>query len=216
MSTSTLEHLFSFLQTIVFKQIGNKMPTNALKGVMDIAFIVFEKVGCKFEIISSIYLKLYHDIVLKELSMACLTKDDRVLVIGSGSLPATPALIAQNAQVTIVSIDKDRTAVKNAVSYVKNHHLDSRLTIEYADVLQYSVERFTVVFVLYGVKRPQEVLVYLASHIHENTRVIFRAITDAQGKFEDQTIDILKHFSIKEKVHSETLGSFDSFLLMKK
>jgi precorrin-6B methylase 2 len=216
MSTSTLEHMFSFLQTIVFKQIGNKMPTNALKGVMDIAFIVFEKVGCKFEIISSIYLKLYHDIVLKELSMACLTKDDQVLVIGSGSLPATPALIAQNAQVTIVSIDKDRTAVKNAVSYVKNHHLDNRLSIEYADVLQYSVERFTVVFVLYGVKRPREVLVYLASHIHENTRVIFRAITDAQGKVADQTIDILKHFSIKGKVHSETLGSFDSFLLMKK
>jgi precorrin-6B methylase 2 len=216
MSQSRLKQVFSLLQTIVFKQIGNKIPTNSLKNLMDIAFILFEKIGSKFESISSLYLRLYEDIVLKELSIARLTKDDTVLVIGSGSLPATPVLIAQNTSTKIISIDKDPAAVTAATTYVKNHHLEDKLTIVYADALTYPMERYTVIFVLYGVKHPGEFLTSLALRIHPDTRVIFRTITDAQGKIADKTINLAVHFHVKEHVHTESLGSVDSFLLTKK
>jgi hypothetical protein len=216
MSTSILERLFSVLQKLIFKQIGNRMPTNALKNVMDLVFVLFEKVGCKFEVISEIYLKLYHEIVIKEIILAQISSHDRVLIIGSGSLPATPALIAQNTHAQIVSIDKDCTAVKEATRYVNIHHLEQMLTIECADGLTYPVELFTVIVVLYGVKQPAMMLSYLASHIDQNTRVVYRTITDSQGRVTDKTLDISQYFFIKERVHTETLGSFDSFLLTKK
>jgi precorrin-6B methylase 2 len=216
MPHTILERKFSMLQTLIFKQIGNKLPTNSLKNIMDFGFVLIEKVGCKFEAISDLYLKLYNDIVTKEIAMAQISSQDSVLVIGSGSLPATPALIAQNTHAHVVSIDKDSTAVKEATQYVRSHHLKQFLTIHCADGLTYPVEQFTVIVVLYGVKQPAIVLKYLASRINQNARIILRMITDSHGDLTDKTIDLSQSFQIKDQVHSETLGSFDSFLLKKK
>jgi hypothetical protein len=208
MSTSILERLFSILQKIIFKQIGKKIPTNALKNIMDLFFMLFEKVGCKFEVISEIYLKLYQEIVIKEIIMAQISDQDRVLVIGSGSLPATPVIIAQNTHAQTISIDKDCTAVKEAMHYVTAHHLEQTLSIQYANGLTYPVDQFTVIVVLY--------FSHLADHIDQKTRIIYRTITDTHGRIKDKTLDISQYFLIKNQTHTETLGSLDSFLLMKK
>lgn len=216
MSAYILEQLFFFLQNLVFEQIGSKIRTNDLKSVMDFVFILFEKIGCKFGVISEIYLKLYEDIVTKEIALAQISQNDRVLIIGSGSLPATPILIVRNTQAQTVSIDKDSHAVKEATHYVNSRNLGQILKIECADGFIYPVEQFNVIIVLYGVKHPAEMLSRLADRIDQNTRVVYRTITDVQGRIRDKTLDISQYFVIKKQVHTETLGSFDSFLLMKK
>lgn len=216
MPTPLLEQLFSFIQSIVFERIGSKIRTNALKTVMDYVFILFEKIGCKFKIISEIYLKLYEDIVTKEIALAQITQNDRILVIGSGSLPATPILIGRKTNAQIISIDKDEKAVKEATHYVRSENLDKTVTIECADGFTYPVERFTVIVVLYGVKHPAEILDHLADRIDQDTRVVYRTITDARGNIQDKTLHFSEHFIVRKQVHTETLGSFDSFLLMKK
>ena len=216
MSTSKLEGLFLVLQNLIFKQIGKKIRTNALKTIMDVFFIIFEKVGCKFDIISNIYMLLYQEIVTKEITVAQISSQDRVLVIGSGSLPATPALIVQNTHARTISIDKDCNAVKEAIQYVKNHQLDDLLSIQCADGLTYPLEQFSIILVLYGVKKPAEMLRHLANSIDRNTRVLYRTITDSHGKIMDKTIDLSEGYQIKDHVHSEAFGSFDSFLLIKK
>jgi 2-polyprenyl-3-methyl-5-hydroxy-6-metoxy-1,4-benzoquinol methylase len=216
MSTTRLERLFSFLQDLIFKQIGSKIRTNALKRFMDYVFVISEKVGCKFEIISEIYLNMYKDIVTKEITLAQISQNDRVLVIGSGSLPATPTLIVRNTHAQTIAIDKDRTAVREATHYVNTQNLGQTLKIECADGLTYPVEQFTVIIVLYGVKHPAKILSHLASRVNYNTRVVYRTITDAQGQIKDKTLDISPYFLVKKQVHTGSLGSFDSFLLMKK
>ncbi|KYK20807.1 hypothetical protein AYK25_08590 [Thermoplasmatales archaeon SM1-50] len=216
MSNSILKRIFSTFQTIFFKEVGKKITTNALKNLMDLFFIIFEKVGCKFEVISDIYLSLYKEIVTREVTMANISPEDRVLVIGSGSLPATPVLIVQESQAQTTSIDKDCNAVKEASQYVKNHHLSQILTVECADGATYPLGHFSVIVVLYGVKKPAELLRHLAGRINQSTRVIYRAITDSQGRITDKTLNLSAYFHIKDRVHSDTLGSFDSFLLTKK
>jgi len=216
MSTSLLERLFSFLQHLVFHHIGSKIRTNALKDIMDYLFILFEKIGCKFDVVSEIYLKLYKEIVAQEITLAQITKDDRVLVIGSGSLPATPILLARDTSATVISIDKDLQAVKEAIQYLKSKKLDQMLKVECANGLTYPLERFTVIVVLYGVKQPAEMMRYLASRINQTTKVVFRTITDAKGQIRDKTLDLEQHFIIQKQIHTQSLGSFDSFLLMKK
>jgi tRNA A58 N-methylase Trm61 len=216
MSTSKLERLFLVLQNLIFKQIGKKIRTNALKTVMDLFFVMFEKVGCKFDIISEIYMRLYQEIVTKEITVAQISAQDHVLVIGSGSLPATPTLIVRKTHARTISIDKDCKAVKEATQYVKDHHLDDLLSIQYADGLTYPLEQFSIILVLYGVKKPAEMLRHLANSIDQNTKVLYRTITDSEGKIMDKTIDLSEVFYVKDHIHSEALGSFDSFLLMKK
>jgi 2-polyprenyl-3-methyl-5-hydroxy-6-metoxy-1,4-benzoquinol methylase len=216
MSTPILEQLFFFLQNLVFKQIGGKIRTNHLKSIMDFVFILVEKIGCKFEVISEIYLKLYEDIVTKEITLAQISQKDRILVIGSGSLPVTPTLIVRNTHAQTVSIDIDPHAVKQAIHYVNSQNLEPLLKIEYADGFTYPIEQFNVIIVLYGVKHPAQMLRNLADRIDQNTKVIYRTITDTKGKILDKTLDLSQYFIIKEQVHTETLGSFDSFLIMKK
>jgi len=216
MSTPILEQLFFFLQNLVFKQIGGKIRTNDLKSIMDFVFILVEKIGCKFEVISEIYLKLYEDIVTKEITLAQISQKDQILVIGSGSLPVTPTLIVRNTHAQTVSIDIDPHAVKQAIHYVNSQNLEQLLKIEYADGFTYPIEQFNVIIVLYGVKHPAEMLRNLADRIDQNTKVIYRTITDTKGKILDKTLDLSQYFIIKEQVHTETLGSFDSFLIMKK
>lgn len=216
MSNSRLEQLLSTMQTLFFKQIGTKITTNALKSIMDLLFVLFEKIGSKFPVLSDLYLRLYQDIVHKEITLAQITSHDRVLVIGSGALPATPVLIAQNTSAPTHSIDKDCGAVKKAAEFVKNIHLEQILTIECADGLTYPIDQFTVIIVLYGVKHPAKMLRHLSDRINTDTRIIYRTITDSQGRVTDKTLNLSDYFKIKAQVHTETLGSFDSFLLTKK
>ena len=216
MSNSNLERVFLFLQRLVFQQIGSKIRTNFLKSIVDSAFILFERIGVKFENVSRIYLKMYQEILSKEIAITGISPHDLVLVIGSGSLPITPVLIAQNTQAQTIAIDKDLMAVKDATRYVHSKNLEQILKIEYADGTTYPVEPFSVIFIVYGVKHPAELLQHLASNINKNTRVIYRTITDDQGRILDRTLNLSHYFEIKKQIRTEGIGTIDSFLLMKK
>jgi hypothetical protein len=100
--------------------------------------------------------------------------------------------------------------------YINSHNLRQNLKIEYADGFNYPVEQFNVIIVLYGVRHPGEILCHIANQINHSTRVVYRTITNAYGEILDKTINISQYYYIKKQVHTETMGSFDSFLLMKK
>lgn len=57
---------------------------------------------------------------------------------------------------------------------------------------------------------------HLAIHMHSDTRVIVRIVTDTKGNILDDQINLSKYFVVKEQARSESLGSVVSFLLMKK
>jgi len=216
MAHRPLAWLLSWMQTIAFEYIGSLVQTNAFKGFMDLLFIILEKVGSKFQVVSALYLDLYRDIVSKELTLLQLTKNEKVLVIGGGSLPATPMLIAMSTGARIDLIDKDPEAVATAEQFIRTYHLEDILKVVNANGLQYPLASYDVIIILYGVKKPEKVLEYIASQVSEKTRIILRVITDDQGNIGDKTLDITKHFIIKGRVSSTTLGSFESLMLMKK
>jgi precorrin-6B methylase 2 len=216
MTNRPLRWVLSSLQTIAFEYIGSIVQTNAFKGFMDILFIVLEKVGSKFQVISALYLDLYRDIVSKESALLKLTKNEKVLVIGGGSLPATPMLIAMSTGARIDLIDKDPEAVATSQQFIRTYHLEDKLKVINANGLQYPLASYNVIIILYGVKQPEKVLEYIASQATEKTRIILRVITDDQGNIGDKTLDITKQFIIKGRVRSTTLGSFESLMLQKK
>ena len=54
----------------------------------------------------------------KEINLANVTKDDRILHIGCGSIPATSVLLAKKTGSEVTGIDNDFSSVKQAQSYV--------------------------------------------------------------------------------------------------
>jgi hypothetical protein len=210
------EKFFSLWITIVYRKIGTKFRTDAFKLFWDIFFIVFEKTGYKFDIISKNYLRLYDDLVEKEIRMAQISSKDHILVIGCGSLPATSVLIALKTQATIICIDIDLKAVNDAILFLKNLNLHNQITVKQADGTQFPVDDFDYIFVLYGIRNPKKILNYLVENTSNKTGIIFRTICDKNGELSNTSLGVTKLFNIKGHVTSEYLGSVDSLLLSKK
>jgi len=209
------EGFFSLFIYIFYRQIGTKFRTDALKFFWDIFFVVLEKIGFKFDVISSNYIKLYNDIVEKEIGMAKISSKDRILVIGCGSLPATTALIAMKIKAEITTIDIDLKATHEASYFFKDLNLEHQITVEHADGLKYPINKFDVIFVLYGVQHQKEILTYLAENMQDKTKIIFRTVCDTQGRLSNKLLDVSRLFLVKDHVSSEYLGSVDSLLLLK-
>ena len=216
MAHRPLAWLLSALQTIAFEYIGSLVQKNTFKGFMDLMFIILEKVGSKFQVVSALYLDLYREIVSKEVGLLQLTKNEKILVIGGGSLPATPMRLAMTTGARIDLIDKDPEAVATGQQFIRTYHLEDKLKLINANGLRYPMATYNVIIILYGVKQPEKVLEYIASQVSEKTRIILRVITDDKGIIGDKTLDVTKHFIIKGRVRSTTLGSFESLMLQKK
>jgi hypothetical protein len=215
MPASPLNRLFSVAQYIVFQQVGNKFPDSSVKWIMDLGFIIFERMGAKFPAVSNVYLQFYADVVQKETQLANIGPKDRVLVIGSGSLPATPILICRYSGATVVTIDRDHKAVKSSTDYIRQQHLNTNLSIDYGEGLTYPTKDFTVIYLMYGVKNTQDVIASLPQRISNDCRVVIRLICDTNRKILDN-LDIASYFTIKDQVHTTSLGAFETLLLEKK
>jgi hypothetical protein len=216
MSKRVIERFFSFARRMFFEEISAKFRPGSAKKLMDALYIIFEKVAHKFDIMSTNYLKMYRELVEKEVKMADISSDDLVLVIGCGSLPATSVLIAMGTGAHVVYIDNDRRAVEEAYKFVKNLHLEDRIKVEHADGLFYPLNKFDVIFLLYGVKRQEGIFKSLAGNMKNNARIIFRTVIGIQDETMESSVDLSKWFLIKDKAKSETLRPAGSYLLFKK
>jgi precorrin-6B methylase 2 len=204
-------------KNIIFQHIGSKMKLGSLKFFMNISFVFFEKIAFKFAKISSIYLEMYEEIVEKELSMIKPSKDHLILVIGSGTLPATPIIIARKTNAKITAIDIDEKAVKESSEYIKNLNLEENINIIKGNGVNFSLKGFDIIFVLYGMRRQKEMIDNLSNNIKKSTKVILRTILkERKAKIDDEYLDLSEYFIIKTTVQSECFGIVDSVLLEKK
>ena len=216
MTKGLIERFLSFARYIFFEVISPKFNAATFKNYVDYSYIIFEKLAYSFEILSSNYLKLYDELIEKEISMAKITDDTNVLVIGCGSLPATTALIGLKIKANIVSIDYDVKAIKKATIFIKNLNPKSNIKIEYADGLAYPIDKFDVIFVLYGVKKQKELLENLSQKIGKSIKIIYRTNQDALDQLVGGTEFLSNLFSIDDSFGSESIYTSVSYLLTKK
>ena len=215
MPRKIIDRFLSFARYMFFEEISPKFRKESLKKFMDFSYVVFEKFVNKFDVISYNYLKLYAELVEKEINMANISPEDSILVIGCGSLPSTSALIAMKTDADIVSIDNDQKAINDANSFLKNLDIDDKIKLECADGLYFPVDDFDVIFILYGVKQQENILKYLFDNIKDDTRLILRTATDVEGKIQGGMIDFSNLFVIRDHVESRFLGQVNSLLLSK-
>jgi len=209
--------IFSIFQNIIFHHIGKKIRPGSLKGFMDKTFVIFEKVAFNFEKIANFYLEIYEDMIENELSMLDLPKCKKILVIGSGSLPVTPILIAKKTDADIIGVDIDKKAIKKSLAYIKKIGLENQIKLVLANGLIYPVKDFDAIFMLYGIRQQKEMLSYLSKNMSNSTELIFRTVTDnGKIRIDYDYGDLSEWFKVVNNIKSYGLGEVDSFLLKKK
>lgn len=208
MNTNIVNKLLSYSRKIFYEKISPKYKKNQLKLVMDFLYVIFEKFAIKFNIISLNYLDLYAELVQKEIKMAKITSNDSILVIGCGTLPSTSLLIYEKTNAKVVAIDKDKNAIRGAKSFLSNIKINDKIILKNADGLNYPLNDFDIIFILYGVKKLEKIIDYLYKKANENAKIIIRANDQIDEK-------IFNKFKIINKVESKYLGEVNSYLIMK-
>ena len=212
-----IEKCILSFKNLIFQHIGSKLKLGSLKFFMNISFVFFEKIAFKFPKISSIYLDMYKEIVEKELSMINPSKEDLILIIGSGTLPATPIIITRTTNAKITAIDIDENAVKEARKYIKNLNLEENINVIQGNGVNFSLIDFDIIFVLYGMRQQKEMIDNISKNITQSTKVILRTILkDGKAIIDDVYLDLSEYFVIDKYVQSQCFGIVDSILLKKK
>lgn len=216
MTKKISEKCFSFAKTIFFDVISSNFRAGAFKRSLDLSYVVLEKIAYNFETFTSNYIDMYCEIVEKEIKLANISSKDIVLIIGSGSLPATSILIAKKSDAKVISIDIDKVAIDKANKLVKRLDLSDKLEIIHADGRYYNFENFDVIFALYGIRQLDEIFKELSTKIKPNTRIIYRSVFDKETDTIKSKIDLSKYFILKDIVKSEKIPPVASVLLLKK
>ena len=215
-SAEIVEKIFSFFHKLVFGKLGGKFRLKSLKKFIDFSYIFFEMVGCHFDVLFSVYSKLYEDLVEKEIEVAGLSDEDKVLFIGCGSMPVTAVLLSEKTGCAVVAVDWDSKAVKNAAKYLKSSRLEDHVKLVYADGATYPVDDFDLVFLSYGVVNKELVLKNVAEKMRGNTKLMFRTSTESKELIDIVRKNLSKYFEVKNSVRSNRIPQEVSYLLIKK
>ena len=215
MSLNLTKKFLSFAQRIFFEELGSKFDAKDFKKIMDFLYVIFEKICIKFKTISLYYMQLYQELIDKEIKMANISKPDKVLVIGCGSLPTTSVLIFNKTGSDVTGIDIDPLAIKNASGYLERIEIKDNIKLELADGLTYPIDKYDVIFVLYGIRKHQDILQLIAKNMKESSRVVFRTSISDEVELKNDTKMLSKWFDVKSHIVSKTLFPVGSYLLLK-
>jgi len=216
MSLNITKKLLRFAQKLFFEELGGKFDAKSSKRLMDFLYVIFEKICINFEFISFYYFKLYEELIEKEIKMSNISKYDKVLVIGSGSLPTTSILIYNKTKSNITGVDIDPIAIKKSSLYLEKISLKDKINLVLADGLTYPVNHYDVIFVLYGIGKNNEILEYIKNNMKESVRIIFRTSIPDEIELKKDTNMLSKWFNVKDHIISKTLFPVGSYLLLKK
>ncbi len=216
MKSTVTSRFFSFAQHLFFEEISPKFDEKALKHLMNTFYIFFEKIFFRFELVSTFYLRLYNEITDNEIELANIQSTDKVLVIGSGSLPATAELIVRKTNAHVSGIDRDYQAAMRGKEYAKQHHLESKLHIIHSDGAKFDVSSYDVIFVLYGIQGESELFSTIAGQMKNHARIIYRQPYDPGFSITSLPEFISEYFIVKNHKISPSLGSIISLVFEKK
>lgn len=216
MLKSVSNKLFAYAIIVFFQKFPHKFRVTSLKNLIDFAYIIFEKFAYSFDIIADYYIEFYNEIVEKEIKMAKITSNDLVLVIGCGSIPATSVLISKKTNARTVSIDYDSKAIKKADLFSNKIKLERVMSFKHANGLNYQINNYDVIFILYGVKQQREVLENISKNMNFNARVIYRTTHDIIDEKVGGIDFLSKFFIIIEYFNSDKIILSKSYLLKKK
>lgn len=196
--------------------ISVKLDVNKLKPVVDIIFVYSEKIIVKLERLLPFYLDFYENMVENEIKLAKICKDDKILHIGCGSIPATSILLVKKTNANVVAIDRDLESVEQAKTLLSKIDLSDKIRVMHADALDFSMKDFNLIIVSQGIQPRDIALKKIAKNIDKKTRVIYRSNSTYDRRLAQGDMFLKDVFTVKDIVHQEKNGLMISVLLSKK
>jgi len=197
-------------------KISVKLDAHKLKPIVDIVFIFSEKIIVKLEKLLSFYLNFYETMIENEIKLANICKDNKILHIGCGSIPATSILLVKKTNADVVAIDKDLKSVEQAKILLSKIGLSEKIRIIRGDALEFQIKDFDLIIISQGIKPHDVVLKNIAKNLNTKTRVIFRTSSTNDGGLAQKDKILEDLFVVEDIVSQKKNGLMISVLLSKR
>ena len=151
-----------------------------------------------------------------EIKLANISKNDRILHVGCGPLPATSIILAKETGAKITGIDYNPNSVKQAKFFISKYHLSDQIQIIHADAIQFPVDNFDLILLSQGIKPRKKILEQISKSIKPNMRVIYRTTSSVDGEISQNDLFLKEIFKIVKIAYNKKNGLLISILLNKK
>ena len=204
------------LSYFILGKISIKFNVEKLKKFVDLGFIIIEKIVVKLNKLLLIYLDFNEKMIENEINLAKISKNDKILHIGCGSIPATSILLTKKIGANITAIDNDFYSVKQALVCLSKFKFLNKIQIKHAEADTFPVDMFDLIIISQGVTPYYETLKHIAKSIKPNARVIFRTSSTRNGDLFEGDMFLKDIFIVDKIVYQKQNGLLLSILLLKK
>lgn len=158
----------------------------------------------------------FKTLIKNEVSLGKMSKNDRVLFIGSGPFPVSAILYNQIAGCRVDCYEKVLSRVALANSALKKLGLIDVVKTFHKSGEELTSGKYDVVIVALLAKPKKKILKKLASVLKPGTRIICRT-ADGVNKFfyEETGVGLLSQFKVAKKMSAKKDQTISSLLLMK-
>jgi len=105
-----------------------------------------------------------------------ISKEDKVLHIGSGAFPLTEITLAETIGTSVIGIDKNLNAVKSANDVIYKKNLHDKIKIYHGNGIDYPVKNFDVIIVSSCASPMIKIVEHIFEAAKSNTRIIIREV----------------------------------------
>jgi cyclopropane fatty-acyl-phospholipid synthase-like methyltransferase len=177
---------------------------------------MIEKIFSKFDKLIQLYIDSYLEPTVGEIRLANISGEHKILIMGSGSIPATCILIAKETSAKIIGIEKNLESVKRAKMIISKLKLDERVEIKHSNAKNFQLNDFDIIIIANGINPYCDVLEHVAKNMKDDAIVIFRTFSQCSGELTDKDNFLKNIFVLGKKVPNKKSGSLISVLLYKK
>lgn len=133
---------------------------------------IAEKILSRSNFLTELYINLQEGTIREEFSHF---REDEVnlLVIGCGSIPNTIISLARWRKWNITGIDRDETAIRNALRIIERYKLRN-VRIEKVDGIDVSLKGYDIIVVALGIEPKRKVLERIARDADKGTYILCR------------------------------------------
>lgn len=116
----------------------------------------------------------YKKIIEREVNLAKINSDDRILCIGGGPCPYTAILMHQLTGASITVIDNNKFCVKQSKKLINRMRLDDVIRIFWCDGESICCQGYNVIHLTLQITPKEEVLHRILQHADDGTKILVR------------------------------------------
>ncbi len=134
----------------------------------------WEMICSRYQKLARWYCKPYEQVVEREIGLAKMEKEDRVLNIGCGAIPFTAILIAQKTKAMVTAMDKNPLAIARARHCIESLGLSHQIRVHEGDGKDCASFDHSVIVVALQAEPKEEILRNLMRPKGKEARILMR------------------------------------------